>query len=47
MFKGGMGGIHTDVDSQATNGWEEHLDVRSSNEFGVHATSVFEQRPTQ
>ena len=40
-------GVHTNVDSQASNGWKEDLDIWTGDEFGVHSSSVFEESPAQ
>lgn len=33
----------TDVYSQVTDRWEEYFDIRASDEFRIHSSSVFEQ----
>lgn len=40
-------GVHTNVDSQAPDGWKEDFDIWAGNEFGVHSSGVLEKSPAQ
>ena len=37
----------TDVHGQVTDRWEEDFDVRASDEFRVHSSSILEQSPSE
>lgn len=41
------GSIRTNIDGETPDGWKEDLDIRASDEFGVHSSSVFEESATQ
>ena len=35
------GNLRTNIDGEISNRWEEDLDIWTSDEFGVHSSSVF------
>lgn len=37
----------TDINGHAANGWQEHLDIGTGDEFGVHSSSVLEERTAE
>ena len=41
------GSLHTNIDGEISNGWEEDLDVWTGDELGIHSSSVFKQSATQ